>query len=79
MTDSQKPIRGEGSMRLKRRWLVPLIFLPFFFSLWVPGYNTLEPTLAGVPFFYWYQMAWILLSALITIVVFIATDNKEED
>jgi hypothetical protein len=79
MTDSQKPMPGEGSTRLKRRWLVPLIFLPFFFSLWVPGYNTLEPTLAGVPFFYWYQMAWILLSALITIVVFIATDNKEED
>lgn len=77
MTDHQKPETGNEGTRLKRRWLLPLIFLPFFFSLWVPSFNKLEPTLAGVPFFYWYQMAWILISAALTYIVYLATAEKE--
>ncbi|MDO8288341.1 MAG: DUF3311 domain-containing protein [Parvibaculum sp.] len=70
----QKPKGG-----LKRRWLIPLIFLPFFAALWVPSYNKLEPALGGVPFFYWYQMAWIGISAVLTIFVYFATNNEEEE
>ena len=35
-----------------------------------PSYNRIEPTLGGVPFFYWYQLAWILLGAAIVLLVF---------
>jgi hypothetical protein len=36
--------------------------LPFAAILWVPLYARTEPRLAGLPFFYWYQFAWILLT-----------------
>jgi hypothetical protein len=29
----------------------------------------------GLPFFYWYQLLWVILSALITAVIYIATDE----
>ena len=36
-----------------------LLILPFL-GLIVSGfYNVAEPRLAGMPFFYWYQIAWI--------------------
>ena len=31
--------------------------------LFVPAYSVAEPRLAGMPFFYWYQMAWIPVTA----------------
>ena len=43
-----------------------LLLLPFAGLLWVPFFNLREPALLGFPFFYWYQLAWVPLSALIT-------------
>ena len=40
-----------------------LLIIPVLAMLWVPSYNKLEPALAGIPFFYWYQLAWILIGA----------------
>ena len=45
--------------------LIPLVAL-----LWVPSYNRLDPELFGIPFFYWYQMAWTLLGAVCTLPVY---------
>ena len=36
---------------------------------WVPAYNRLEPTFNGIPFFYWYQLAAILIGAFVVITV----------
>jgi hypothetical protein len=47
-----------------------LLLLPFIFVLWVPSYNSVEPSLAGIPFFYWYQLMWIPLGALILLPVY---------
>ncbi|MDN5849737.1 MAG: DUF3311 domain-containing protein [Nitrococcus sp.] len=35
-------------------------------ALWVPLYNRLEPLLAGIPFFYWFQFLLVVIAALIT-------------
>jgi hypothetical protein len=35
-------------------------------ALAVPMYNRVEPSIGGVPFFYWFQTAWILASAAAT-------------
>lgn len=35
-------------------------------ALWVPIYNRIEPTLFGIPFFYWFQTVWILAAASAT-------------
>lgn len=39
-------------------------------SLWVPFYNRAEPSIGGIPFFYWFQVAWILVSAAATAVAY---------
>ncbi|MGH3486679.1 MAG: DUF3311 domain-containing protein [Actinopolymorphaceae bacterium] len=43
-----------------------LLLLPFVATLWVSSYAHVEPRLGGFPFFYWYQLLWIFLSALCT-------------
>ena len=35
-------------------------------ALAVPLYNRTEPSLGGIPFFYWFQVAWILVSVAAT-------------
>ena len=55
---------------LRRYWPRLLFLLPLIAILSVPFYNRLEPTLGGVPFFYWYQLAWILLGAGVVLLVF---------
>ncbi len=52
------------------RWGRLFLLLPFAAVLWVSAYNRIEPSLFGVPFFYWYQLVWILLSAVICFLVY---------
>jgi hypothetical protein len=51
-------------------WARLLLLIPFVAVLWVPFYNSVEPSLYGVPFFYWYQLGWIILSAVIIGIVY---------
>ncbi len=46
-----------------------LLLLPFVGLLWIPFYNFAEPSLFGFPFFYWYQLLWVPVTALLTFVV----------
>ncbi|MFI1568093.1 DUF3311 domain-containing protein [Streptomyces sp. NPDC020490] len=43
---------------------------PFVAMLWVGSYAETDPTLAGIPFFYWYQMLWVLLSTALTMAAY---------
>ena len=45
--------------------------VPFVCLLWVPLYNRIEPSLFGIPFFYWYQMLWTILGALCILPVYL--------
>ena len=66
-------MRNPKSKRAAWNWLLilPAIALAF------PGvYSRPAPELFGFPFFYWYQIAWILLSALLTAIVYFATESK---
>jgi hypothetical protein len=58
--------------RTNRHWLW-LLVLPWLAMIWVPSYNRVDPTLWGFPFFYWYQLAWVLISAVITGFVYFVT------
>ncbi|MFJ8586680.1 DUF3311 domain-containing protein [Streptomyces sp. NPDC093595] len=43
-----------------RRCVAAVVLLaPVVALSWVPWYAQDRPRLAGVPFFYWYQLAWI--------------------
>jgi len=61
--------RGKG-------WWYLLLIIPFIATLWVPFYGN-QPTdflpLDGVPFFYWYQFLWVIITAVLTAVVYLAT------
>ena len=52
-----------------RRWYL-LLLLPFAGLLYPPLYATEDPELFGFPFFYWYQFAWVPLTAGITYFVY---------
>ena len=41
-----------------------LLFVPCILALCVPLYNSVPPVLFGVPFFLWFQLALIQISAL---------------
>lgn len=56
-------------MSKRRRWYW-LLLLPLFFTLYPALYDKAAPTLGGFPFFYWYQLSWVILSALITWLVY---------
>jgi hypothetical protein len=62
--------RQPGAGRL-RYWPRLLFAIPFAAILWVPSYNRMEPALGGIPFFYWYQLAWILLGAAIVLIAYL--------
>jgi hypothetical protein len=47
-----------------------LLLVPLLGTLITPIYNSADPELIGIPFFYWYQMVWIALSVLCTLVVY---------
>jgi hypothetical protein len=52
-------------------WPRLLFLIPLIAILWVPSYNRLEPTLAGIPFFYWYQLLLILVGAALVMLVYV--------
>jgi uncharacterized membrane protein YhdT len=59
-----------------KRWWYLLLVLPFAGLLIVPIYAHETPKLFGFPFFYWYQFAWVIVAALLTIVVYKVTKPR---
>ncbi|QUI33803.1 DUF3311 domain-containing protein [Streptomyces alfalfae] len=43
---------------------------PFVAMLWVGSYAKVEPAFIGIPFFYWYQMLWVVISTALTMVAY---------
>jgi uncharacterized protein DUF3311 len=64
----------ENSRNHAWSWWYLLLVLQFVPALWVPFYNSVEPTFAGMPFFYWFQLALVFASAAVTAVVYWATE-----
>jgi hypothetical protein len=62
MSSPEIPTRGPGR---PLPYVISgiLIAIAIVVPLIVPIYARSEPTLAGIPFFYWYQMLWVLIDA----------------
>ncbi|GGW86942.1 hypothetical protein GCM10010297_04870 [Streptomyces malachitofuscus] len=43
---------------------------PFVAMLWVGSYAKTDPVVIGIPFFYWYQMLWVLISTVLTMIAY---------
>ncbi|WP_327114852.1 DUF3311 domain-containing protein [Streptomyces sp. NBC_01341] len=46
------------------------LIAPFVAMLWVGSYAKVDPAFIGIPFFYWYQMLWVLISTALTMVAY---------
>ncbi|MGH6734545.1 MAG: DUF3311 domain-containing protein [Methyloceanibacter sp.] len=63
---------GKGTKGwFARYWPRALLVIPFLLVVWVPFYNRIEPALSGIPFFYWYQLASILVGAVVVLLVYV--------
>lgn len=66
--------------KMPGRWraIYLLLLVPYLALLWVPFYNRATPELLGIPFYYWYQMLWILLGVLTTLPVYLYEERRRK-
>ena len=69
----------RGGMIGRRALCFALLLLPYIAMLWVPYYNRAAPEIAGIPFFYWYQLVWIPLGSLLLLLVYRAHRARPKD
>jgi hypothetical protein len=62
---------------MRRAWYA-LLVLPFIGTLIPPLYNHSRPAIFGIPFFYWYQLAWVLLCAALLGLVVVFTRGPRD-
>jgi uncharacterized membrane protein YhaH (DUF805 family) len=61
--------------RGQRRWYW-LLLIPLVGTLVPTIYDKQDPALAGIPFFYWYQLLWVPLSVIVTFCVYRLTTSR---
>jgi hypothetical protein len=61
----------------RRGWYV-LLLLPFAGLLFPALYNRPDPPLFGLPFFYWYQLLWVILTTGLLGIVVVATRGPRD-
>ncbi|WP_215454388.1 MULTISPECIES: DUF3311 domain-containing protein [unclassified Streptomyces] len=69
----------HAHQRLRRVATAVLLLAPAAGLLWVPWYAGAEPRLAGTPFFYWYQLAWVPGCGLCLLAAYALTDRRRPD
>jgi apolipoprotein N-acyltransferase len=68
-------VRGVATRETGAKW--QWLFLVPFFGTFLPWiYNTQDPELFGMPFFYWYQIVWLPISVIVTIIVYLKTRGR---
>jgi uncharacterized membrane protein len=64
------PAGGRPILSPLRTVAAVCIIAPFVAMLWIPSYNKTNPKLLGFPFFYWYQLLWVVITAVLMFVAF---------
>ena len=68
-------MRGSPGSKRSRRFWYWLLLLPLLATAF-PALYANGPPLFGLPFFYWYQMAWAVgVSAVIGFVLYVTSDR----
>jgi len=63
--------------RVVRQWWYVLLLAPFAATLVPPVFAREQPSIGGWPFFYWWQFAWVVITALIVALVYRVTTRRE--
>jgi FtsH-binding integral membrane protein len=69
------PAGGRPILSPLRAVAAVCLIAPFVAMLWIPSYNKTSPKLLGFPFFYWYQLLWVIITAVLMIVAFTAVNR----
>ncbi|MFD7404931.1 DUF3311 domain-containing protein [Streptomyces sp. NPDC059866] len=68
---SQAPEVNRAAVVTPVRVVIALCLIaPFVAMLWVGSYAKTDPAFIGIPFFYWYQMAWVIISTVLTMIAY---------
>ena len=62
-------------------WIVIAVLLAASLvgTLWVPFYNHTSPALGGFPFFYWYQLMWVPIVAILSLAAYLLSRLTRRD
>ncbi|HET6629823.1 MAG TPA: DUF3311 domain-containing protein [Woeseiaceae bacterium] len=64
-----EPLRSRADSLA--RWIAGvLLLIPIVVPLLVGTYDRNEPEFAGFPFYYWYQLLWIFIGAVLTVIAY---------
>jgi hypothetical protein len=69
---------GLGGARPPRVVAGLLLLVAIVLPLLVPTYARRDPELWGFPFFYWYQLAWVFLAAILVGSAFLLVRRDEQ-
>jgi hypothetical protein len=69
------PIVSVSRPRSRSAWNWILV-LPVLGLIFPALYSRTTPALFGFPFFYWYQIAWILITGALTAIAYFASEQK---
>jgi len=58
--------------------LVVLLAAPFVGLLYPPLYAKVDPSLSGIPFFIWYQFAWLIAVTVLLVLVYLLRGEERE-
>ncbi|AUY49883.1 DUF3311 domain-containing protein [Streptomyces sp. CB01881] len=54
------------------------LLVPIVAMLWMSSYDKTDPEAGGVPFFYWYQLLWVPVSAVFTVAAYLLITRDEK-
>ncbi|MFG2112627.1 DUF3311 domain-containing protein [Streptomyces sp. NPDC048718] len=75
---SQATQQGKPPVVTPLRVVIGLLLVaPFVAMLWVGSYAKVDPTFIGIPFFYWYQMLWVLISTALTVIAYLLWQSDQ--
>src|SRR4051812_16066932 len=60
----------QSQRRTGWSWWYLLFIVQVAAVIWPPLYNRVEPSWIGMPFFYWYQLIWVIIGAVLTAIVY---------
>ena len=64
-------------MRRSRIWYA-LLILPFAATFFPFLYNRAAPALFGLPFFYWFQLLWVVVTSLVLAAIAYGTRTPDD-
>jgi hypothetical protein len=71
---TEQPVRDTSNRRSvspgRAIVVAILVAIPFVALCWVGSYAKVDPKLGGFPFFFWYQLLWVLITATLTFIAY---------